>query len=90
MDSEILSGFVDDILDVRYVQPFSIFHAETTHEDLKCTFFSYLVSQCILRYAPRQTGNGVYKFSKPGRAIMENNAKRIEFIDGFLTFYSAD
>ena len=90
MDSEILSGFVDDILDGHTVQPFSIFYTKAPHEDLKCTFFSYLVSQCILRYAPKQIGDSVYKFSKPGRAIMENNAKRIEFIDGFLTFYSAD
>ena len=91
MDSEILSGFIDDILDDdNGVQLDASFDANDPHEDLKCTFFSFLISRCILRYAPGYASGSEYKFSKPGRAIMGNNAKRIEFIDGFLTFYSAD
>lgn len=90
MEAKDLSAFVDEILDDHNgVQFDSIFYNEKPNEDLKCTFMSFLVSKCILRYAPRYTGgSNIYKFSKPGRDIMENNIKRMVFIEEFMKFYN--
>ena len=90
MENKDLSVFVDEILDDRNgVQPDSIFGDEKPDEDLKCTFISFLISRCIIRYAPRYpSGSNIYKFSKPGRDIMKDNAKRIAFIEEFIRFYN--
>ena len=89
MNTELLRRFVDDILDDHNgVQPNTIFETRDPHEDLKCTFLSFLVSRCILRLAPGYMGGNVYKFSKPGRVIMGDDVKRTAFIEEFLVFYT--
>ena len=91
MENKDLSVFVDELLNDRNgVHPDSIFASDEPNEDLKCTFISFLISRCIIRYAPGYTsGSIVYKFSKPGRDIMKDNIKRIAFIEEFMRFYNA-
>ena len=91
MENKDLSIFVDELLNGRNgVHPDSIFAYEEPNEDLKCTFIGFLISKCIIRYAPRYiSGSIVYKFSKPGRDIMKDNIKRIAFIEEFMRFYNA-
>ena len=90
MENKDLSVFVDKILDDHNgVQIDTMFNHEEPNEDLKCTFISFLISKCIIRYAPGySSGSNIYKFSKPGRDIMKDNAKRIAFIEEFMKFYN--
>ena len=77
------------LLDGNSVDPYAIFSNNDygDQEDMMCSFFSFLVSKCIIRYAPRYTGSDVYLFSNPGRAIMNDKIKRTAFIEEFEKFY---
>ena len=89
MKKENLNDFIDMILEQNSVQPYAIFSNNDygDQEDMMCSFFSFLVSKCIIRYAPRYINYGVYLFSNPGRQIMKNKSKRENFIEDFLKFY---
>ncbi len=88
MNTETLDNFIDVILEKNSVQPYAIFSDKNYgNEDMVCSFFSFLVSKCILRCAPRYIDNGVYVFSNPGRIIMQDKAKRTSFIEEFMKFY---
>lgn len=58
-------------------------------EDMLCCFTGFLVSKCLLRHAPSYRENGIFVFSKPGRSILENSAKRTAFVEEFMNFYES-
>ena len=91
MNEGILSDFIDMILEQNSVLPYSIFFDNDygDDEDMVCSFFSFLVSRCIIRYAPRYINHGVYVFSNPGRIIMKDKKKRNSFLKDFMEFYDS-
>ncbi len=58
-------------------------------EDKLCTFLQFMISRCIIRFAPNYLSGGVYVFSNPGRIIMEDKIKRQAFIEEFEKFYNS-
>lgn len=88
MSQKELGEFIDMLLTEKSFDPEDIFKNEyKDNEDLMCSFFTFLVSKCIIRYAPKMDRSGVYTFSKPGRVIIENDKKRTKFIKEFIKFY---
>ena len=90
MSNERLDALVDEMLNLQNpVQPHLLFREYKRREhDLESTFFGFLISRCILRYAIEYDSYGIFKFSKPGREIMEDKNKRAAFVETFLQFYN--
>ena len=90
-NKEKLNDFLDEILAYQKVQPSLFFQDKRKYgdqEDMMCSFLSFLISRCILRYAPRcMTEGAPYIFSNPGRIIVQDKIKRTAFIEEFLNFY---
>ena len=85
MSKEKINKLIDDMLQQRH--HFGIDSFCMGDDDLKATCFSFLVSKCILRLSITMNNNNVYVFSKPGREIMEDDSKRLAFVEEFLKFY---
>ena len=90
MSNERLDALIDEMLNLQdSVQPRSLFYEYKEREhDLESTFFGFLISRCILRPAIEYDSYGIFKFSKPGREIMEDKNKRAAFVETFLQFYN--
>ena len=80
-----INKLIDDMLQKEH--HFGIDSFCRRDDDLKATCFSFLVSKCILRLSITTSNNSVYVFSKPGREIMEDDSKRLAFVEEFLKFY---
>lgn len=89
-DSDILNTLVKEWLQQRNLQHQTLFRNINSENeiDLKTTFFQFLISRCIIRYAVNPDSYGIYKFSEPGKKIMEDENKRLAFISEFLVFYN--
>ncbi len=92
MDKDSVFNFIDKILKKDSIQPLDLFWGkyEGDEEDLLCTFFTYLMSNCVIRYDSKSMEYGMYKFSKPGKEILENKQKRDIFVLNFLRLYYCD
>lgn len=58
-------------------------------EDILLCFVGFLVSKCLVRSAPNYRDYGMVVFSKPGRSILKNSAKRMAFVEEFMNFYNS-
>ena len=83
---------MDRILEKNKVDPYTVLADYVNkNEDEICCFFGFLVSKCVLRYAPGSISDSIkYKFSNPGRVIMEDRTRRTAFIEEFMKFYNND
>lgn len=57
-------------------------------EDMLLCFTGFLVSKCLLRHCPNQREYGIFVFSNPGRHILENDVRRMAFVEEFMNFYN--
>lgn len=85
-----INEFIDLLLAERSVQfPALRNYNLGNQEDMLCCFVGFLVSKCLLRYAPSYGEYGIFVFSMPGRSILENNARRAAFVEEFMNFYES-
>ena len=83
MSKEKLDNFIDMILDQNSVQPHTIFFKWLWRSERHDVQFSFLVSRCIIRYAPKYTDDGAYLFSNPGHAIIKDKTKGTDLWKSF-------
>ena len=89
MSVERINTLIDKMLSKENVQCRAFFYDyDKDKYDLEFTFFSFLISRCILRYANEYQEYGIFKFSNPGREIMKDKNKRTAFVEEFLNFYN--
>ena len=92
VNQEVLQECVIRWLEKTSLQPAALFQylkEEDEGTDFVITFFQYLISKSIIRYAQNYGDYGIYKFSVPGREIMSDKIKRMVFIEKFVHFYNA-
>lgn len=84
-----IDKFIDSLLTKGNFELGSLAYNLGDQEDLLLCFVGFLVSKCLLRQAANHRPYGVVVFSKPGRNILENSAKRKAFVDEFMNFYES-
>ena len=92
VNQKVLHEYVVQWLEENSLQPAALFQylkEEEENTDFVITFFQYLISKSIIRYAQNYVNYGIYKFSAPGREIMSDKMKRTVFIEEFVRFYDA-
>ena len=77
------------LLSSHNIQLASLFADYDKEDDLIFTFFSFLISRCIIRYAHGYQKYGIFEFSNPGRKIMKNKNQRMAFVEEFVNFYES-
>ena len=87
MSVEKIDALINAMLESRNIQPRQLFDGGDRKDDLTLTFYSFLISRCIIRYAHGYDNYGIFEFSKPGRKTMENKIRRRAFVEEFLKFY---
>ena len=87
MSVEKIDALINAMLESENIQPRQLFNDGECKDDLTLTFYSFLISRCIIRYTHSGDNYGMFEFSKPGRKTMENKIRRKAFIEEFLKFY---
>ena len=87
MSVEKIDALINAMLESGNIQPRQLFNGGDRKDDLTLTFYSFLISRCIIRYTHSRDNYGIFEFSKPGRKTMENKIRRRAFIEEFLKFY---
>ena len=84
-----LDSFIDDLLEKKSIQLFSIFNNnEFTDEEEEefASFITYMLTRCVLIIDPHCDAVNCFKFSSFGRTRLEGNSTREVFIDSFRNY----
>ena len=93
MENNKVHKFLKYLLDKSSIQPIALFsdvNYTSKDEDYLLTLLTFMQARCIIRNAINYSSNNVYVFSKPGREIIESDAKRTAFLEEFSKFYSLE
>lgn len=82
-----IDEFIDSLLTEDIIDIATLYRNLGDQEDMLLCFAGFLVSKCLLRQAPNYRDYGIFVFSKPGRSILKNSARRRAFVEEFTNFY---